>query len=167
MHWRGWSGPVEADRVGPRLGGAGKARRTTRLMGCGRRFAAHLLLRYNPLMRHALFLLAALLAGCCTSDRCVAVTTANFLHTSGVAAAEALRIGCSERYKQSDSLPQIAELDKPCLPAKAAYVTLEKTEARLVALLAALAEGKVLEAALAAAREAASELAEKIAEVPR
>lgn len=121
-------------------------------------------------MKLAIIVLSLVLAGCCTSDRCRAITTANMMHDAGDVAAESLKLGCTDRYRQSMSLAEIAELDKPCLPAAAAYGAFRRAHAALVAVLVALQAGDpgaAVAGALRAAQEAATELAARIAEVPR
>jgi Flp pilus assembly protein TadG len=120
-------------------------------------------------MRHAITLISLLCASCCTSDKCIAITESNVMHDAGEAAAETLRVGCTERYKTADSLPQVAELDKPCLPAAKAYGEFSKAQTRVQAMLAAALAGDesgALSQALLYAKEAAAELARAIGEMP-
>jgi hypothetical protein len=118
----------------------------------------------------ALLACAFFVVGCCTSNVCRATVAANLMHDAGEGSAEALRVGCTERYHAAQSTSEIAELDKPCLPAAAAYGAFQRAHAALVAVLVAIEAGDTgaaVGAALKAAQEAAIELAQRIAEVPR
>lgn len=108
-----------------------------------------------------LTLLALFLSACCTSDKCIAITASNLMYDGGIAAAETLKLACTDQYAQAESTERVASLDKECLPAAEGYATLRTSHSALVLLLSAVLAGgdaDGLSAALARAREAASHL---------
>lgn len=87
---------------------------------------------------------AAGLCGCGMSVRDVAVTTANGMRATEVAAGDILRTECTDKYKAAAQLKTTAEiyarinaLDPSCLPARKSYGALRS--ARLVLLAAIVA----------------------------
>lgn len=113
---------------------------------------------------------ACALSGCCTSDKCVAITASNMMHDAGIAAAESIRIGCTERYKSADTLDKIAALDAPCLPASQAYSDFAKAQAILESVLTAVLAGAsstAIAASLATAKSAALALSSTLGKVPK
>lgn len=104
-----------------------------------------------------------LVAGCCSTDRCRAITSANLLHDAGAAAAEAITHACTDKYHASQSLAEVAALDKPCIPVSTAYAGFRKALAVLVTKLAA--GETAVGATLAAVEEAASVLSQKLGDL--
>lgn len=86
--------------------------------------------------------LAVALAGCCTSDKCIAITTSNALYEGGMYAAAQIEAKCTEPYATATSEEEIKRLDAKCLPASAAYAALRTAHAALVASLIGALAGK-------------------------